>query len=60
MFVLHNDNIEQPKLLSDITDCDEINKWKQRLLIIQSAYTGTIVNTKFELQKNINQLQEII
>lgn len=60
MFVLHNDNIEQPKLLSDITDCDEINKWKQRLLIIQSAYTSTIVNPTVELQKNINQLQEII
>jgi|TARA_Y100000389_G_C17057351_1_gene315696 hypothetical protein len=60
MFVLHNDNIEQPKLLSDITDCDEINKWKQRLLIIQSAYTSTIVNPTVDLQKNINQLQEII
>jgi hypothetical protein len=60
MFVLNNDSIEHPKLISDIVECEEIHKWKQTIKSIQTSYINDSTDPNIIIQKNINQLRDII
>lgn len=61
MFLLYKSDIINPKLLSSITSCIEIDELKQKLINIKSIYiSNNMENPQMELHKNINNLKDFL
>lgn len=61
MFLYNKNNIINPKLLSSISECVEIDELKQKLNNIKSIYLSDNIETpQMELHKNINNLKDLL
>jgi hypothetical protein len=57
MFLLYKNDIINPRLLSSIVECAEIDELKNKLNNIKNNYLSDIESPKVELHNNINSLK---